>query len=181
MWTWPFRWWRRARRRIRNCAAAVSTGGSTAPPTNSNWPRCWSTSRCPRRGAARRPVEPGKVKHHAWCDAGNIRAWNRPSMRWKAMAWTGCAPMVGQASNAPWVSRSSPPTCIGSDACCSNGRRGGTIARTTLSSGGLAVVPVLNVHPSRPPGRPPHASTSSRRTSSALLDPRWADYPSYIS
>ena len=28
------------------------------------------------------------------------------------------------------VSRSSPPTCIGSDACCSNGRRGGPIART---------------------------------------------------
>ena len=55
-WTWRFRWWRRARRSIRNCAAAVSTGGSTAPPTNSNWPRCWSTSRCPRRGAARRPV-----------------------------------------------------------------------------------------------------------------------------
>ena len=129
-WTWPFRWWRRARRSIRNCADAVSTGGSTAPPTNSNWPRCWSTSRCPRRGAARRPVEPGKVKHHSWRDAGSIRAWNRRSMRWKAMAWTGCAHMAGQASNAPWVSRSSPPTCIGSDGCCSNGRHGGTIART---------------------------------------------------
>ncbi len=74
--------------------------------------------------------KPGKVKHHSWRDAGGIRAWNRRSMRWKAMAWTGCAHMAGQASNAPWVSRSSPPTCIGSDGCCSNGRHGGTIART---------------------------------------------------
>ncbi len=73
---------------------------------------------------------PGKVKHRSWRDAGGIRAWNRRSMRWKVMAWTGCARMAGQASNAPWVSRPSQPTCTGSDACCSNGRSGGTIART---------------------------------------------------
>ena len=52
------------------------------------------------------------------------------SMPWKVMAWTGYARMAGQASNAPWVSRSSPPTGTGSDAYCSNGRRGGPIART---------------------------------------------------
>ena len=74
--------------------------------------------------------EPGKVKHRSWRDAAGIRAWNRRSMRWKVMAWTGCARRAGQASNAPWVSRSSQPTCTDSDACCSNGRRGGTIART---------------------------------------------------
>ena len=53
-------------------------------------------------------------------------------------------------------------------------------ARTTLSFGGLAV-PILNIHPSRPSGRTPHAPKASRRTSSALLEPRWADDPSYIS
>ena len=53
-------------------------------------------------------------------------------------------------------------------------------ARTTLSFGGLAV-PILNIHPSRPSGRTPHAPKASRRTSSALLEPRWADDPSYSS
>ncbi len=53
-------------------------------------------------------------------------------------------------------------------------------ARTTLSFGGLAV-PILNIHLSRPSGRTPHAPKASRRTSSALLEPRWADDPSYIS
>ena len=53
-------------------------------------------------------------------------------------------------------------------------------ARTTLSSSGLAV-PILNIHPSRPSGRMPHAPKASRRTSSALLEPRWTDDPSYIS
>ncbi len=101
---------------------------------------------------------------------------------WKVMAWTGCARRAGKASNAPWVSRSSQPTCTGSDACCSNGRSGGTIARTTLSFGGLAV-PILNIHPSRPSGRTPHAPKASRRTSFALLEPRpmGGDDPSYIS
>ena len=154
MWTWPFRWWRRARRSIQSCAAAVSTGGSTAPPTNSNWPRCWSTSRCPRRGEVRRPAEPRKVQHRSWRAGDGIRAWNRRSMRWKVMAWNGCARMAGKASNAPSASRSTQPTCIGWDGCCSNGRRDGTIARTTLSFGGLAV-PVLNLHPSRPLGTDP--------------------------
>ena len=51
---------------------------------------------------------------------------------------------------------------------------------TTLSFGGLAVS-VLNIHPSRPSGRTPHAPKASRRTSSALLEFRWADDPSYIS
>ena len=113
---------------------------STAPPTNSSWPRCWSTSRCPRRGehgteASVSSFREGKASFVARGsrlrpESAGIRAWNRRSMRWKVMAWTGCARRAGQASNAPWVSRSSQPTCTDSDACCSNGRRGGTIART---------------------------------------------------
>ena len=184
MWTWRFRWWRHARHSIRSCADAVSTGGSTAPPTNSSWPRCWSTSRLPAkgRGTEASRAREGKAsfvarrRRHPGVESAKIHALESHGLdRVRTQGRAGFERTVGISILAANLHR------LGRLLQQRAARRG-PIARThhPIRLAGLAV-PILNIHPSRPSGRTPHAPKASRRTAFALLEPRWADDPSYIS
>ena len=139
------------RHSIRSCADAVSTGVSHSPPTNSSWPRCWDHVAVAREGARHGgQSSPGEGKA-----SFVARRRRHPgvesaiSMRWKVMAWTGCARRAGQASkHRGYLDPRSQPAPTRTLAAATGGVAVPSHARTTLSFGGLAV-PILK-YPSFP-------------------------------